>query len=133
MTRITAALETGPVLGLRENLAQFSLLVLVNAFVGGMVGLERVILPLIAEQEFGLVSKSAILSFIVGFGFVKAFTNLAAGRFSDRIGRKALLVGGWIVGLPPDVEFRVVDPVQLHPFSQKEHLHLVPLFPAEVG
>ena len=89
-----------PVLGLRQNLAQFSLLVLVNAFVGGMVGLERVILPLVAEQEFGLVSKSVILSFIVGFGFVKAFTNLAAGRFSDRIGRKALLVGGWIVGLP---------------------------------
>jgi MFS family permease len=89
-----------PVLGLRENLAQFSLLVLVNAFVGGMVGLERVILPLIAEQEFGLVSKSVILSFIVGFGFVKAFTNLAAGRFSDKIGRKGLLVGGWIVGLP---------------------------------
>ena len=89
-----------PVLGLRQNLAQFSLLVLVNAFVGGMVGLERAILPLIAEREFGLVSKSVILSFIVGFGFVKAFTNLAAGRFSDRIGRKGLLVGGWIVGLP---------------------------------
>ena len=89
-----------PVLGLRQNLPQFSLLVLVNAFVGGMVGLERAILPLIAEQEFGLVSKSVILSFIVGFGFVKAFTNLAAGRFSDRIGRKGLLVGGWIVGLP---------------------------------
>ncbi|HSL92603.1 MAG TPA: MFS transporter [Candidatus Limnocylindrales bacterium] len=90
----------GPVLGLRQNLGQFSLLVLVNAFVGGMVGLERAILPLIAEREFGLVSKSVILSFIVGFGFVKAFTNLAAGRFSDRIGRKGLLVGGWIVGLP---------------------------------
>ncbi len=100
MGSITAPPESAPVLGLRENLAQFSLLVLVNAFVGGMVGLERVILPLIAEQEFGLVSKSVILSFIVGFGFVKAFTNLAAGRFSDRIGRKALLVGGWIVGLP---------------------------------
>ncbi len=94
----SGALE--PFLGLRENLAQFSLLVLVNAFVGGMVGLERVILPLIAEQEFGLVSKSVILSFIVGFGLVKAFTNLAAGRFSDRIGRKGLLVAGWIVGLP---------------------------------
>jgi MFS family permease len=89
-----------PVLGLRQNLGQFSLLVLVNAFVGGMVGLERAILPLIAEREFGLVSKSVILSFIVGFGFVKAFTNLAAGRFSDRIGRKGLLVAGWIVGLP---------------------------------
>lgn len=89
-----------PLLGLRQNLGQFSLLVLVNAFVGGMVGLERAILPLIAEREFGLVSKSVILSFIVGFGLVKAFTNLAAGRFSDRIGRKGLLVGGWIVGLP---------------------------------
>ncbi len=102
----TAAMGRGssgghePVLGLRQNLAQFSLLVLVNAFVGGMVGLERAILPLIAEREFGLVSKSVILSFIVGFGFVKALTNLAAGRFSDRIGRKGLLVGGWIVGLP---------------------------------
>ena len=88
MTSTTPAPETVPVLGLRQNLAQFSLLVLVTAFVGGMVGLERAILPLIAEREFGLVSKSVILSFIVGFGFVKAFTNLAAGRFSDRIGRK---------------------------------------------
>src|SRR4030066_345987 len=92
--------DPAPVLGLRQNLAQFSLLVLVNAFVGGMVGLERAILPLIAEQEFGLVSKSALLSFRVGFGFVKAFTNLAAGRFSDRIGRKGLFVGGWVGGLP---------------------------------
>ena len=100
MTSITPAPETVPALGLRQNLAQFSLLVLVTAFVGGMVGLERAILPLIAEREFGLVSKSVILSFIVGFGFVKAFTNLAAGRFSDRIGRKGLLVAGWIVGLP---------------------------------
>lgn len=97
---IPTSTDPEPVLGLRQNLAQFSLLVLVNAFVGGMVGLERAILPLIAEREFGLVSKSVILSFIVGFGFVKAFTNLAAGRFSDRIGRKGLLVGGWIVGLP---------------------------------
>jgi MFS family permease len=96
----STAPDPEPVLGLRQNLGQFSLLVLVNAFVGGMVGLERAILPLIAEREFGLVSKSVILSFIVGFGFVKAFTNLAAGRFSDRIGRKGLLVAGWIVGLP---------------------------------
>jgi MFS family permease len=96
----STAPDPEPVLGLRQNLRQFSLLVLVNAFVGGMVGLERAILPLIAEREFGLVSKSVILSFIVGFGFVKAFTNLAAGRFSDRIGRKGLLVAGWIVGLP---------------------------------
>ena len=99
-TVFPSAQDSEPVLGLRQNLGQFSLLVLVNAFVGGMVGLERAILPLIAEREFGLVSKSVILSFIVGFGFVKAFTNLAAGRFSDRIGRKGLLVGGWIVGLP---------------------------------
>jgi hypothetical protein len=74
--KISTAPDPEPVLGLRRNLGQFSLLVLVNAFVGGMVGLERVILPLIAEREFGLVSKSVILSFIVGFGFVKAFTNL---------------------------------------------------------
>jgi MFS family permease len=100
VTSHSAAPDIAPVLGLKENLSQFSLLVLINAFVGGMVGLERAILPLIAEREFGLVSKSVILSFIVGFGFVKAFTNLAAGRFSDRIGRKGLLVGGWIVGLP---------------------------------
>ncbi len=100
MANRSTAPDPEPVLGLRQNLGQFSLLVLVNAFVGGMVGLERAILPLIAEREFGLVSKSIILSFIVGFGFVKAFTNLAAGRFSDRIGRKGLLVAGWIVGLP---------------------------------
>jgi MFS family permease len=100
MANSSATPETAPALGLRQNLAQFSLLVLVNAFVGGMVGLERAILPLIAEQEFGLTSKSVILSFIVGFGFVKAFTNLAAGRFSDVLGRKQLLVAGWIVGIP---------------------------------
>jgi MFS family permease len=88
------------VLGLRENLTQFGLLVLVNAFVGGMVGLERTVLPLIAEQDFGLASKSAILSFIVSFGLVKALTNLIAGRYSEVVGRKNLLVLGWLVGLP---------------------------------
>jgi MFS family permease len=87
-------------LGLRENLAQFSLLVLVNAFVGAMVGLERTVLPLIAEREFGLASKSAILSFIISFGLVKAASNLLAGRWSDKVGRKRLLVLGWLVGLP---------------------------------
>jgi MFS family permease len=87
-------------LGLTQNLGQFSLLVLVNAFVGGMVGLERTVLPLIAEREFGIVSKSAILSFIVSFGLVKAFVNLFAGRFSDRAGRKNLLVAGWLFALP---------------------------------
>src|SRR5215831_17319530 len=87
-------------LGLRENLAQFSLLVVVNAFVGAMVGLERSILPAIAEQEFHLAARAAILSFIVVFGIVKAFTNYAAGRLSDAVGRKRVLVAGWMVALP---------------------------------
>jgi MFS family permease len=87
-------------LGLRENLGQFSLLVIINAFVGGMVGLERTIVPLIAEKDFGLVSKSLTLSFIVSFGIVKALSNLFAGRFSDYLGRKKVLLVGWIIGLP---------------------------------
>jgi MFS family permease len=87
-------------LGLRENAAQFWLLVLVNAFVGAMVGLERTVLPLIAERDFGLASKTAILSFIVSFGIVKAVSNLLAGRISDRIGRKRVLVVGWLIGIP---------------------------------
>lgn len=87
-------------LGLRQNIAQFSLLVIVNAFVGAMVGLERSILPSIAEQEFQLAAKSAILSFIVVFGFTKAFTNYFAGRLSDRFGRKIVLIAGWLVALP---------------------------------
>src|SRR5689334_18570335 len=87
-------------LGLRENLAQFSLLVLVNAFVGAMVGLERSILPAIAEQEFHLVARTAVLSFIVVFGVAKAVTNYGAGRLSDRWGRKHVLVGGWLVAVP---------------------------------
>jgi len=92
--------ETDLTLGLRRNWRQFALLVVVNAFVGGMVGLERAVLPLLAERDFGLTSKSAMLSFIVSFGVVKAVTNLIAGRQSERIGRKPLLVLGWIVGLP---------------------------------
>ena len=87
-------------LGLGVNIRQFSLLVLINAFVGGMVGIERTILPLIAEREFGLASKSAILSFIVSFGLVKAISNLFAGRYSDLVGRKRLLIMGWLFGLP---------------------------------
>jgi MFS family permease len=87
-------------LGLRENLAQFSLLVVVNAFVGAMVGMERTILPSIAEQEFHLAAKTAVLSFIVVFGITKAFTNYLAGRLSDRFGRKHVLVGGWLVAAP---------------------------------
>ncbi len=87
-------------LGLRENAAQFSLLVVVNAFVGAMVGMERSILPLLAEQEFRLAARTAILSFIVVFGVTKAVTNYAAGRFADRIGRRQILIAGWCVAAP---------------------------------
>jgi len=87
-------------LGLRENLGQFSLLVVVNAFVGAMVGLERSILPTLAEQEFHIATKAAILSFIVVFGVSKALTNYFAGRFADRFGRKHVLVVGWLVAAP---------------------------------
>jgi MFS family permease len=93
-------------LGLRENAAQFSLLVAVNAFVGAMVGLERTVLPLLAEAEFGLASRSAALSFIATFGAVKALTNFVAGRLSDVYGRKRVLVAGWLAGLP--VPFLVI-------------------------
>src|SRR3712207_4620534 len=87
-------------LGLRANWRQFALLVLVNAFVGAMVGLERSVLPLIGEREFGLASRSAALSFVATFGVVKALTNLLAGRLGDRYGRKHVLVAGWLFALP---------------------------------
>ncbi len=87
-------------LGLRENILQFTILIIVNAFVGAMVGMERSILPQIAEQEFHLLAKTAILSFIVVFGITKAFTNYFAGRLSDRYGRKLILIGGWLVAAP---------------------------------
>jgi len=87
-------------LGLRANWQQFALLVLVNVFVGGMVGLERSIVPLLGQQVFGLASTTAVLAFIVSFGIVKALANLFAGRLSDRIGRKGVLITGWLVGLP---------------------------------
>jgi len=87
-------------LGLGPNLAQFSLLVVVNAFVGAMVGLERSILPAIAEQDFHLAARAAVLSFIVVFGITKALTNYLAGRFSDAVGRKTVLVAGWLVATP---------------------------------
>jgi MFS family permease len=87
-------------LGLRENLAQFSLLVAVNAFVGAMVGLERSTLPLIGEQEFGITSSVVVLSFIVAFGLAKALTNLGAGAFAQRVGRRRLLILGWLIALP---------------------------------
>jgi MFS family permease len=87
-------------LGLRENRAQFSLLVAVNAFVGAMVGLERSTLPLIGREDFGLSSKAAVLSFIVAFGLAKAFTNLGAGAYATRIGRRRLLIAGWALAVP---------------------------------
>lgn len=87
-------------LGLRENLPQFTLLVVVNAFVGAMVGMERTVLSPIAAQEFHLAAKTAALSFIVVFGVTKALTNYLAGRLSDRFGRKHVLVAGWLVATP---------------------------------
>ena len=92
--------DRGVRLGLRENLAQFSLLVVVNAFVGAMAGLERTVLPAIAEQDFHLAARTAVLSFIVVFGIAKAITNYGAGRLSDRFGRKWVLVTGWLVAVP---------------------------------
>src|SRR6266581_8698180 len=87
-------------LGLRANWQQFTLLVIVNAFVSGMVGLERSIVPLLGQRAFGLASTTAVLSFIVSFGIVKALANLFAGRLRDRIGRKGVLITGWLFGLP---------------------------------
>jgi MFS family permease len=90
-------------LGLRANARQFALLVGLNALVGGMVGLERSVLPLVGRQDFGLRSSSAILAFIVAFGGAKAMTNLAAGDLAERFGRKGVLVAGWLVALPVPV------------------------------
>jgi MFS family permease len=87
-------------LGLRENAFQFTLLVVVNAFVGAMVGLERSILPAMAEQEFQLAARSAVLSFIVVFGIAKALTNYGAGHMADRVGRRRVLVWGWLIAIP---------------------------------
>lgn len=89
-----------PRLGLRANLAQFSLLVAVNALVGGMLGQERTVLPLLAEREFGLTAYTSALSFILAFGATKAATNYIAGTLSDRFGRKPVLIAGWLVAIP---------------------------------
>lgn len=100
MTTLTEPPPASVRLGLRENLAQFSLLVAVNALVGGMIGQERTVLPLLAEREFGLTAFTAGLTFIAAFGAVKAVTNFFAGTLSDRYGRKPVLVAGWIIGIP---------------------------------
>jgi MFS family permease len=89
-----------PRLGLRENWRQFTLLVLVNAFVGGMVGLERTVVPLIGAEEFHITSTTLVTIFIVSFGVVKACSNLVSGILADRFGRKRILLAGWLVGLP---------------------------------
>ena len=106
MSAAGGAQPRGVRLGLRENAFQFALLVVVNAFVGAMVGLERSILPAIAEHEFHLAARSAVLSFIVVFGLAKALTNYGAGRLSDQVGRKRVLVAGWLVASP--VPFRLM-------------------------
>lgn len=87
-------------LGLKENWKQFSLLIIINAFVGGMIGMERTIIPQLAELEFGLGSTTAILSFITAFGFTKALANYYTGKLSNLFGRKNLLLSGWILALP---------------------------------
>jgi MFS family permease len=96
----SVAVAPGIELGLRANATQFTLLVIVNAFVGAMVGLERSILPAIATEEFGLAARTAILAFIVVFGVAKALTNYLAGRWSDRVGRRSVLIVGWLAAVP---------------------------------
>ncbi|REF00512.1 MFS transporter [Thermomonospora umbrina] len=92
--------RSGPVLGLRANAAQFTLLVAVNALVGGMLGQERTVLPLLAEQTFHLAAYTAALTYILAFGITKAAANFFAGTWSDRYGRKPVLIAGWLIGLP---------------------------------
>jgi MFS family permease len=93
-------------LGLKENWRQFALLILINAFVGGMVGMERTVVPLIGSEEFGITSTTIVVSFIVSFGVIKALANLVSGQLADAWGRKRVLVLGWLVGLP--VPFMII-------------------------
>lgn len=87
-------------LGLKENWKQFTILVIVIAFVGGMIGMERTIIPQFAELEFGIASKTAILSFISAFGLTKALANYYTGRLANKFGRKNLLIVGWLIAIP---------------------------------
>jgi MFS family permease len=93
-------------LGLKENWRQFALLVLINAFVGGMVGIERTVVPLIGAEEFDIASKTLVVSFIISFGVIKACANLVSGQLADNFGRKRVLVIGWLLGLP--VPFMII-------------------------
>jgi MFS family permease len=98
---VTQAVTSARVrLGLKENWRQFAMLVLVNAFVGGMVGIERTVVPLVGSEEFGLVLRTAIFSFIISFGVVKACSNLVSGVLADHFSRKKVLVAGWLIGVP---------------------------------
>ena len=107
LNRQLAAQTQVPVrLGLGANWQQFSLLVLINAFVGGMVGLERTIVPLLGPQTFHIASATVVASFVISFGVVKAFTNLISGQLADTWGRKRALVLGWLIGLP--VPFMII-------------------------
>ena len=96
MTDSEPAARSAISLGLRANCRQFSLLVLINAFVGGMVGLERTVVPLIGAEEFRIASTTIVVSFIVSFGVIKALANLVSGHFADVYGRKHMLVLGWL-------------------------------------
>src|SRR5215471_14401455 len=97
---MTAPAASSIRLGLRANWRQFALLMLINAFVGGMVGLERTVVPLIGAEEFGIASAAIVTSFIVSFGLVKACANLVSGLMADSWGRKRVLVLGWLLGVP---------------------------------
>ena len=99
-TRLADHRPEGIRLGLSANWQQFALLVATNAFVGGMVGLERSILPVLAKDEFGIASKTVAVSFIATFGLAKALANLFAGRLSERFSRRSILIAGWLFGLP---------------------------------
>src|SRR5689334_17610993 len=119
---MTGAIHSGAGvrLGLKENWQQFSLLILINAFVGGMVGIERTIVPLIGSKEFHLESATLISSFIVSFGVVKAFANLVSGQLADTWGRKRVLVTGWLLGLP--VPFMIIIAPNWGVGRRRQHL-----------